>query len=354
MTAVTTINQYRQGLGVALCGALILAFAGCKEKKEDTRVRFEIDKVYQRGPLTAHVRVDKGKITIAETLLLEFETAVEPGYKVRPPKVEKALENFGLVDWRNCGTWLDPNDNIVSRYQYKLEPFLSGKYKIPAFTFEFYDVNDPNGKTYKLSSEPIDVEVTSLLGRQRSELTIGDIEDVVEMQKASTLWWLWLVVPIGAVVSVILWVLLRRRRSKQLARVFEPAHEIAYERLRALIAEELIKSGRVKEFYERISNILRHYIEDRFDLRAPERTTEEFLAELQWTDSLSAPDKQCLAEFLQHCDLVKFARYNPTDEQIQRTFDIVKTFIEKTRSEEQKIDVTDQVEDRQAIKVESS
>ena len=38
--------------------------------------------------------------------------------------------------------------------------------------------------------------------------------------------------------------------------------------------------GRIKEFYERISNILRHYIEHRFDLHAPERTTEEFLYEL--------------------------------------------------------------------------
>ncbi|MHC4520670.1 MAG: hypothetical protein ACYTAS_18930, partial [Planctomycetota bacterium] len=129
-------------------------------------------------------------------------------------------------------------------------------------------------------------------------------------------------------------------------------HEIAYARLRILVAEDLVEAGRIKEFYERISGILRHYIEDRFDLHAPERTTEEFLSELQRTDVLAVSDKEVLAEFLTHCDLVKFARHAPTTEQIQRTFDLVKDFIERTKSELHQVDVTDSVETETPVQAE--
>ena len=55
-------------------------------------------------------------------------------------------------------------------------------------------------------------------------------------------------------------------------------------------------------------------------------------------------DKEVLSEFLTHCDLVKFARHAPTTEQIQRTFDLVKDFVERTRSEQRMVDVTNSVE----------
>jgi hypothetical protein len=150
------------------------------------------------------------------------------------------------------------------------------------------------------------------------------------------------------------WLYLRRKRVQKLVRIFKPAHELAYERLRALVKEDLVSAGRIKEFYERISDILRHYIEHRFSLRAPERTTEEFLVELANTDVRSASDKERLGEFLQHCDLVKFARHEPTTEQIQKTFDLVKDFIEKTKSDERKVDVTEMVGSEETVEIGSA
>ena len=343
-------------LFILLCCGLLTVCAGCGESKQakEQKAEFEIDKVYERGPLTAHVRVSRGKITIAETVLLELEAAVAPGYEVEMPKVDKALENFGLLDLQNMGDRLDENNNVVSSYRYRLEPFLSGTYPIPAFTFEFYDVNNPDEKKYHLDTEPIDVEVASLLGEQRAELQIADIEDVVEMPKEPSYWWLWTMALAVVIASGVAWFSLRRKRIQQLVRIFRPAHEIAYARLRALVGDDLVKAGRIKEFYERISDILRHYIEHRFDLKAPERTTEEFLIELQWTDALSDSDKEHLGEFLKQCDLVKFARHTPTSEQIQRTFDLVKDFIEKTKSDERKIDVTDTTGAEQTVEVGSA
>jgi hypothetical protein len=98
---------------------------------------------------------------------------------------------------------------------------------------------------------------------------------------------------------------------------------------------------------------LRHYIEDRFELRAPERTTEEFLYELKFTRELSEGQKGDIEEFLTLCDLVKFAKHAPTVEQVQRTFNLVKEFIEKTRSDERKIDVTDKVDQPETMTAEA-
>ncbi len=347
-------------LQILCCLGLLLILAGCEKsadgKKETT---FEIDKDYQRGPLAVHVRVDKARVTIADTFTLELEAAIGQGYEVQMPKVDKVFENFGIVDWENLGDKLDENNNVVSKYQYKLEPFLSGTFQLPAFTFEFYsldfardrDVNstDPatarsavtSDKKHEITTEPIDIEVTSLLGEQRAELKIADIEGVVEIPVKPSYWWVWVLSVTAIIAGAFFWLNRRRHKAEELVRIFKPAHEIAYERLRVLVKQDLIKAGKIKEFYERLSDILRHYIEHRFNMRAPERTTEEFLAELPSSNALSQSDQERLGEFLRHCDLVKFAKYNPTAEQVQRTFDLVKDFIETTKSDEKKIDVTE-------------
>jgi hypothetical protein len=341
--------------GLLVCAGLLVIWSGCGKdsKKTPSKTEFEVDKVYERGPASVHVRLDKTKITIADTVLLQFEATMGPGYKMQMPAVDKALENFGIVDWDNLGEKLDAKNNVVTTCQYRLEPLLSGQYEIPAFTFTFHDANDPNAQ-HELASEPIPVEVTSLLGDQRAKLVIEDIEGPVEMPRKPISWWIWPAVGLGiaVVAAAVGWLILRSKRAKMLVRIFRPAHELAYARLRALVAENLIGQGRIKEFYDRVSGILRHYIEDRFDLRAPERTTEEFLAELQYTGVLADSDKQVLGEFLTHCDLVKFAKHDPTTEQIQRTFDLVKDFIERTKSDERKVDVTDKVAEQETGGVE--
>jgi len=326
---------------------LVLFLAGCGEKSGTAvEAEFEIDKQYSRGPLTAVVRISKTELTIAQTLVLELQASIESGYEVSMPKVDKMLENFGIRQWRNLGDRLDENNNVVTTYRYQLEPFLSGSFAIPAFTFEFRKIPqspDDEQKLHVLETEPIDVEVKSLLSEQRGKLVIADIEGVVQMHREAA-WWP-IVIIIAAVGIVVVFIILRARRSraKVSARIFRPAHEVAYKRLEALIGAGLVEAGKVKEFYERISNILRHYIEDRFDLRAPERTTEEFLFELQYTDELSNDDKDGLSKFMVHCDLVKFARHKPEPAQIQKTFDLVKNFIEKTKSQQRQIDVTEMV-----------
>ena len=71
-------------------------------------------------------------------------------------------------------------------------------------------------------------------------------------------------------------------------------------------------------------------------------------------DVLAASDKADLGRFLEHCDLVKFAAYEPASEQIQQMFDLVRDFIARTESDEQKIDVTDTAAIEQTVEAGSA
>jgi hypothetical protein len=294
------------------------------------------------GPLSVHVRTDCNSISLSGTVLLELEAALDSGYSLDMPKVDKVLQQFGIVDWDNMGDRLGENNALVRTYQYRLEPFVSGTHAIPSFLFEFVDVNDPN-QAYTLETEPFDIEVTSLLDEDRAKLTIEDIDEVVNVPKPPVSIWIWVGCGAGGLLVAIIGIglYLHSKKPSVLLRIFKPAHEIAYEHLRMLVADNLVEQNQIKQFYERISTILRHYIEHRFDLRAPEQTTEEFLHELKHTSVLSLSDKESLGDFMSHCDLVKFAQHQPATTQIQETFDLVKAFIEKTKSDDKKIDVTD-------------
>ena len=87
----------------------------------------------------------------------------------------------------------------------------------------------------------------------------------------------------------------------------------------------------IKEIYIELSDIVRHYLENRFILRAPEMTTEEFLDKLKDTDMLSYDQKILLKDFLFHCDLVKFARYGPTEKEIDSSFKSAENLVDQTK-----------------------
>jgi hypothetical protein len=105
-----------------------------------------------------------------------------------------------------------------------------------------------------------------------------------------------------------------------------PAHVRAkrmLERALAFIVEP-------KQFCTLVSDTIRTYLEERFDFHAPERTTEEFLHELQATNLLTAEQKEKLGEFLQQCDLVKFAKYEPGENELLELHSSALRLVEET------------------------
>jgi len=155
---------------------------------------------------------------------------------------------------------------------------------------------------------------------------LHDIRPPVEISNP----WIWLWIGLGVVaaaaLALLLWSLWRRQRRHVLVVPMVPAHVRAKEKLQQALG--LI--GEPKPFCVLVSDTLRQYLEERFEFHAPERTTEEFLHELQATDRLSPEQKESLGEFLRRCDLVKFARYEPREPELRDLHAAALQLVEET------------------------
>ena len=75
--------------------------------------------------------------------------------------------------------------------------------------------------------------------------------------------------------------------------------------------------GDPRRFAGVVSDAVRLYLEERFALRAPEQTTEEFLSDLRSRPLLDVRHQASLAGFLEQCDLLKFAGARPGPEELE-------------------------------------
>ena len=142
--------------------------------------------------------------------------------------------------------------------------------------------------------------------------------------------WLWWTLAVVAVVAAIVaWFFLRKRIAQSLPAPMIPPHVRAKQRL----AEALAFIGEPNRFCTLVSNSARVYLEERFTLRAPERTTEEFLVELRRSQHLTPDQKESLGRFLESCDLVKFARYEPTESALRELHDSALRLVDETQFE---------------------
>jgi len=166
--------------------------------------------------------------------------------------------------------------------------------------------------------------VLNLAGSGTNELR--DIKPPVEIPNA----WIWVWWGLGALAAAGLlfwaWRYWQRRRAQASVIPIVPPHMLAKQKLQ----EALSHIRDPKEFCILVSDTVRWYLERRFDFRAPERTTEEFLYELQATNLLTPDQKQSLGEFLNRCDLVKFARYEPGEPELRELHGAAVRLVEET------------------------
>lgn len=156
---------------------------------------------------------------------------------------------------------------------------------------------------------------------------IRDIKPPIEIYGAwEWLWWVLVVMALVASLLAVLLVFLLRKKPKLVPPV-PPAHIRARQKLEEALA--LIASP--KPFVIAVSDAARAYLEERFDFRAPERTTEEFLHELSDTDLLLPDQKESLGRFLESCDLVKFAKYEPREPELRELHSSALRLVEETK-----------------------
>lgn len=140
-----------------------------------------------------------------------------------------------------------------------------------------------------------------------------------------------LLAAVALAALIVAWRLWRAR----VRRAYEvPPHELALERLQRL--RERVPRGREELRSDSVeaSSALRDYLAGRFEVRAPERTTEEVLEDPRTGSALAAEQRDALGEFLEHCDRVKFALHEPVAEERERQLDSAEGLVRKTSAED--------------------
>jgi hypothetical protein len=81
------------------------------------------------------------------------------------------------------------------------------------------------------------------------------------------------------------------------------------------------------QFSIRVSEILRRYVMEQFDLPMTRQTSVEFLNAISSAANFSEDEKTLLADFLNRCDLIKFARYEATPSDSRLLLDEARQFV---------------------------
>ncbi len=323
-----------------------------------------IEQVKERGPVKVVLRVEPKEPTFAERVQFTINVTAKKGVDVTLPSPGEHLGGFIIKEF-DAPPVESTADSTTHLQSYILEFLTSGEYKIPPMTISFQDRRpdvletpppelpeietkdeipekdmEPEFRMFKIVTDEIAINVKPLAD-PGSLQEIAPIEAQAEPPPlpASLVW------PLGilgglAGAGLLAYVLVRFLRRERPPPPPVPPHEIAYRELEWLLGQGFIDRGELKEFFFHLSRILREYIENRFGLRAPELTTEEFLEELarsKRAGMVEGPDGQIpfehqryLQEFLERSDLVKFARYLPGQEEIEASFEAAKRFIEAT------------------------
>lgn len=316
---------------VALCLAGCSDSGGAGDSAEDVQ---PVVKTADRGAVKLAVTASKGRISIAERLELRIEAEAEPGIEVEMPQFGAAVGGFQVRDFQPAVEETLPDGRTRQAQVYDLDMLVSGEYSVPAITIRYVDrrKDDAEEAASELSTEPFTITVASLLEGEFDPQQFHDVKPPATLVADRTWGWAWVTAGVLAGLAgaglLVRYFVGRSQRPRSVSVI--PPHEWALRQLRELVAAKLIEAGRVQEFYFRLSEIVRTYIELRFGLMAPERTTEEFLAELRSSDALSADRKALLEEFLEACDMVKFALYEPATEEIERAFNAARDFVQQS------------------------
>lgn len=172
----------------------------------------------------------------------------------------------------------------------------------------------------------------------------ADIRDIFEPQSPPWNWDWWYYVLVGVLVLGVLWALWRlwiwysiREKAVQpeaKGPVVAPVRIDPAEKARRRIQEAFNLISQPEPYCVEVSAALRIYLEERLALKAPERTTEEFLQEIRWSNRLHADQKARLEQFLEICDLVKFAKQNPDRNTLSEIGDVAVALIQEIEREE--------------------
>ncbi|MBN2662364.1 MAG: hypothetical protein JXR68_01835 [Bacteroidales bacterium] len=141
---------------------------------------------------------------------------------------------------------------------------------------------------------------------------------------------------LAIIIPLIIWLIKKYKSDepiKILQKPLEPAHIIAFRSLKKLKEKQLHQKGNIKDYYSELTEIVRTYIEQRYRIKALERTSTEVLEDFEAAKLLNFELFGDLQKLLNLADLAKFAKYVPSIDVNNQNFDLVYKFVDNTKIE---------------------
>jgi hypothetical protein len=296
------------------------------------------------------MKVDRTDMTVADRVELVLRTTAQQPVQVMWPAVGEKLGDFTVasriedspaaVERLPSGTAMTTEMRV-----YRLEPFLAGKHTIPALEFAVVGGGSASlrregegekkekdggaasdGTVATLVSDPIEIEVRSLLGSdEKAEL--APARGPLALPDGPG-WSGWVVAGIVTlVIGAAAWaVVVMRHRRQPAAEAASPLEQVRA-RLRQLYQTDLATSADIRAAYTELAELLRRFASSAYGLPAADRTTEELLIALETVPL--APHRQ-IRELLTHMDEVRFAGADVAVQQARDTLDAASEIIAAT------------------------
>jgi hypothetical protein len=274
--------------------------------------------LYANAQVNVRSNIDRDHILIGETISLTVEAYTPIGSAVAWFNAD-TLPHFELLKKDALDTVQNIDAKKLSQH-FDITSFDSGQQYIPPFEIVV------DNQSYFTDSIPITVSYAPFDPNE----DYRDIKDIIEVKDTNVPYLQWLIAGLAVLSLAILVLLWRRNRSGAVSK--EPAtpalspYEEAMKAL-AQLALKNINNGEVKAYYSEMNDILRKYVSRKFSVSTFERTNEELILEL----SAKGIPKEAfikLAQSLRMSDVVKFAKYRPSEEDNKNNLKIVTSSIE--------------------------
>ena len=289
----------------------------------------------EKSVISVDSHVDRATITIGDRILYTIIVTSDPKVKLQPLALGSNLGAFEVKDYKIYDQEKTKEGKNVDKSEYLITTFTTGEYVIPPIAINY---TDPQGEKKQIESEPLFILVKSVGASESDKEDIRALKPPIEIR--GTYWSYLLLLPILALLAAGGF-FYYRQRSRGLAlpeipeELKKPAWEVALLELDSLRESDLLKKKEIKRYITILSDVVRKYIQRRFEISALDRTTEEIQREMK-SLKLDQTIRELITGLLFFCDLVKFAKYVPSTVEVEESTDQAYSIVKLTRPEEVK------------------
>ncbi len=303
-----------------------------------------IAKTSETGPVKIELHVWPAKPTLGDPIYLRLDIDAPAGVSVDAPFQETGQRLGRLaVSESNKDSSRKPDGGLHQWQLYTLDAIASGKHRIPPLRLEMVDArpgeHKDTGRAPPSKQEILTDEIPFEVLPVKAEATGAEMHPAVgklDPDVGGTPWMTILLIVSGlAVVGSSTALALRAAAARRKIAQQRSAYDEAIAALQALEHRGAPDATAADAWFVDLSAIVRGYLERRYDIRAPELTTEEFLQEAARSQDLTTAHRSQLTGFLEGCDRVKFAGYRPETAESIATLQAARGFVEQTRLREE-------------------